>query len=192
MQITLSKIIWGIRALGYKLFVFRSFGVPSYMGSPCFVLGGRNIDIGSRVRIFPGLRMEAYSAEGICLCDNVYLGQNVHITADGSKLYIGEGTAILNNVCITNIDHEYEQFGKPVLEQGRILRRTQIGKNCFIGHNAVIQAGVELGNNCVVGAGTVVKRGLYCDGSVIVGVPGKIVKQYNQLTKSWDMVKVNN
>ena len=58
-----------------------------------------------------------------------------------------------------------------------MLSETIIGENCFIGSGAIIQAGTVLGDHCVVRANSVV-RGTFQFGSVIVGVPGKIVKKY--------------
>ena len=47
-------------------------------------------------------------------------------------------------------------------------RPVKIGKNCFIGCNALILKGTELGDGCVVGAGAVVS-GKFEDNCVIVG-----------------------
>lgn len=64
---------------------------------------------------------------------------------------------------------------------------TKIGEGCFIGFGAVIQAGTILGRHSVVGANSVVK-GEFPDYSVIVGVPAKVVKSYNIMTKKWERV----
>lgn len=185
MKVTLDKIMWTIRALMYKPF-FKKLGLPSYIGKPNYLEGISRISLGSKVRIFSGARMETLSKGTITIEDNVYIGGNVHITSEGSELRIGEGSAIMSNVCITNIDHNYENIGVPVLEQGLTLRETRIGRNCFIGHNAVIQAGVELEDNCVVGACAVVMRGGYSAGCVLVGVPAKVVKKQNYRINKWE------
>ena len=52
----------------------------------------------------------------------------------------------------------------------------KIGKNCFIGCNAIILKGTELGDGCVVGAGAVVS-GKFEAGSVIVGNPGRVIRK---------------
>lgn len=187
MKVTFDKIIWAVRALVYKPF-FKKLGLPSYIGQPNYLEGICRISLGSRVRVFPGIRMEALRNGAITIEDNVYMGVNVHMTSEGSELRIGAGTAIMSNVCITNIDHNYESVGVPVLEQGYTLRETRIGKNCFIGHNAVIQAGVILGDNCVVGACAVVMRGKYDSCSVICGVPAKILKKFDANENTWRRV----
>lgn len=54
------------------------------------------------------------------------------------------------NVCIYDHDHNYKGTG---YLSGEIF----IGKNVWIGANAVILRGTRLGDGCVVGADTVVK-----------------------------------
>lgn len=179
-----AKIVWGIRALLYKPF-FRHLGIPSYMGKPCFIEGCKNIDIGKKVRIFPGIRLEAIKDGRIKIGDNTAIEQSVHITSRGGVLRIGKDVTILANTFVTNLDHEYADISKSILEQGVIVRETAIGDGCFIGYGAAIQAGTILGKHCVVGASAVV-RGEYPDYCVLVGNPARVIKKYNIETKSWE------
>lgn len=176
------KLFWIFRALLYKPF-FRKFGFPSYLGKPIFIGGFKNISIGSNVRIFPGARIECVGDGVIVISDNVAIAQNIHITSAG-HLTIGKDTTILQNVMITNIDHDYTEIGVHVLKQKCLLKETSIGENCFIGFGAVIQAGTKLGNQCIVGANSVV-RGQFKDYSVIVGVPARVVKRFDIKSKLW-------
>lgn len=180
------KIIWTIRAIFYK-FAFSKIELPSYIGKPCFIEGSKNIEIGKRVRIFPGIRMEAIKDGRIIIGDNTAIEQNVHITSISDSLIIGENSTILANSFITNLDHEYTDINKSVLDQGVIPKKTVIGEGCFIGYAAAIQAGTILGKHCVVGAHSVV-RGEYSDYSVIVGNPARVIKKYNVETNNWERV----
>jgi len=99
-------------------------------------------------------------------------------------LLIGANTTISGNVFVTNMDHDYTEIGKHILEQKHIVKETVIGENCFIGYGAVIQAGTKLGRHCVVGSNAVV-RGEYPDYSIIVGVPAKIVKIFDFAQNEW-------
>lgn len=179
MKFHVLKFLWGIRALIYKPFS-ESLKLPSYIGKPIFISGLKRICIGRRVRIFPHVRLETLGTGSISIEDNVYIGQNCHITAGGSKLTIGTGTSIMANVCVTNIDHLYFEIDKPILEQPYKTRETIIGKNCFIGHGAVIQAGAKLGDHVIIGANSVVMRGSYPDNCVLVGAPAIIKKKYKK------------
>ena len=125
----LLKLGWVIRALVYGL-LMRSFRFPGYIGRPFFLLGLRRMSMGRRVRIFPGLRAECHGQGELVIEDDVALGQCVHITC-GERLVIGQGTVIAGFVSITDIDHDYQEVGVPVMSQGHTTRETRIGKNCF-------------------------------------------------------------
>jgi acetyltransferase-like isoleucine patch superfamily enzyme len=177
------KIFWILRGLVYKPF-FGKYGLPSYVGKPVFIGNFKRIFIGKRVRIFPGARIEVIGDDAsIVFEENISIGQNLHITS-ASQLVIGKNTTILESVMITNIDHDYQEIDKHILEQKHIITETKIGENCFIGYGAVIQAGTILGKQCIVGANAVV-RGHFPDYCVIVGVPAKIVKRYDALSGIW-------
>ncbi|WP_419870118.1 DapH/DapD/GlmU-related protein [Chryseobacterium sp. CT-SW4] len=182
----IRKFFWILRALLYKPF-FGKFGMISYIGKPLFIKGSKNIFIGKNVRIYPHLRIETHEKGKIIIEDNVAIGQNVHITS-ASNLYIGENSTILANTFITNIDHEYEEIGKHILNQPIIIKETKIGENCFIGIGVAIQAGTILGKQCIVGSNSVV-RGIFPDYCVIVGSPAKIVKTYNFEKQKWEKIE---
>jgi acetyltransferase-like isoleucine patch superfamily enzyme len=175
-----------MRGIVYKT-IFGRFGNLSYIGKPVSIVGANNIFIEDKVRIYPGIRMEAANGGSIRIHENCSIAQNVHITADREELSIGSGTTIGGNSFITNLDHEYKEIGVPILNQKRNVKTTQIGKNCFIGMGACIQAGTILGKQCVVGANAVV-RGTYPDYCVIVGIPARVIKKYNPETDKWEKV----
>jgi len=180
------KALWILRGLFYKLF-FKKFGTPSYIGPPTIIHGAKKISVGKNVRIYPNVRLEVHGrSSSLTIEDNVAIGQNVHITT-GSNLTIGKSSTILANVFITDIDHNYIEIGKHILDQELIIRQTRIGENCFIGIGAAIQAGTILGKQCVVGANSVV-RGVFPDYCVIAGVPAKILKKYNFETQDWEKI----
>ncbi|MDD3773211.1 MAG: DapH/DapD/GlmU-related protein [Weeksellaceae bacterium] len=180
------KLFWAIRVLIYTPF-FGKFGWPSYMGKPLYLMGTRRIFIGKKVRIFPNLRMETHQNGSIHIGDDVVISQNVHITS-AEKLEIGSKTLILANSFITNIDHDYQEIGKAVVNQNYLVKKTKIGENCFIGMGTAIMAGTILGKQCIVGANSVV-RGEFPDYCVIVGSPAKIIKKYNESTQKWEKIE---
>lgn len=178
----LQKLVWAARALAWAP-LFGKLSMPSYLGPPLFLVRTRNIFVGRRVRIFPGLRAETHHGGKIFIGDNVSIGQHFHITAMGD-LKIGAGTLIVGSVMVTDIDHDYSDITRPVHEQKFIYSRTEIGPNCFLGTGARIQAGTILGEGCIVGANSVV-RGEYPAHSVIVGAPARIVKRYDFKNAAW-------
>ncbi len=187
MKVTsIHKLPWALRGLLCKL-QFGKFGNVSYIGKPISLEGKKNIFIGNRVRIYPGVRMEAANGGSIVIEDNTSIAQNFHITSDNEPLIIGKNTTISGNVFITNLDHDYRDITKHIMDQDRLVKTTRIGENCFIGYGSAIQAGTVLGKHCVVGTNAVV-RGTFPDYSVIVGVPAHIVKRYDPQTKEWEKI----
>ncbi len=183
----MHKFFWTMRAVLY-CFVMGEVGLPSYIGKPCFMTNRRKIKLGKMVRIYPGIRAEVGSHDSFLeIQDYTSIGQNFHVVSFGSTLMIGKNVTISGNVLITNCDHEYQQIGKHVLEQGLTTKKTSIGDYCFIGYGAVIQAGTILGKHCVVGANAVV-RGKFGNYEVIVGNPAKVIKRYDFESKQWKRV----
>ena len=63
-----------------------------------------------------------------------------------------------------------------LLKHHKTIEPIRIGKNCWIGANAVILPGVQLGDNVIVGAGAVVSKSFPND-VVIGGVPAKLISK---------------
>lgn len=179
----LYKYFWLFRTMFLRL-RFKRIGLLSYVAKPVFIYGAKGVTIGNKVRIFPGLRIETHHGGTIVFEDNISIGQNFHVISSGELLTIGGDTTISGNVFITNMDHDYTEIGVHILRQKYITKTTSVGKNCFIGYGAVLQAGTVLGDQCIVGANSVV-RGQFPAYCVIAGAPAKIVKQYNPETKTW-------
>lgn len=172
----------------YKM-LFKSMGLKSVIKNP-LLLTPEFITVGNNIFIWDDARIEGVSSYAyknfnphIVLEDGVTIQQRCHITA-ADTLVICKNTTILFDVLITNIDHEYKDINLPVGNQPLIVKKTEIGENCFIGSGAKIQAGTILGKHCVVGANAVV-RGKFPNYCVIVGVPARIIKRYDEKTAIW-------
>lgn len=111
----------------------------------------------------------------------INIGNNVGIS--GATIYarksisIGDNTLIGGNVKILDNDfHPIEIEARNADIKEKIgTKPVVVGKNCFIGCNAIILKGTVLGDGCVVGAGAVVS-GRFEDNSVIAGNPARIVR----------------
>ncbi|WP_431610996.1 acyltransferase [Chryseobacterium sp. 'Rf worker isolate 10'] len=89
---------------------------------------------------------------------------------DDTTLEIGEGTIWSYGVGIHTANHDF--LDRDIYNKKSI----KIGKNCWIGHGAVITAGVELGDNVTVGANSVVTKS-FPSNVVIGGMPAKIIRE---------------
>lgn len=113
---------------------------------------------------------------------HIDIGNNVGIS--GATIYarkgitIGDNTLIGGNVKILDNDFHPIDVEARLADDKRAIatREIVIGKNCFIGCNAIILKGTVLGDNCVVGAGAVV-AGKYQDNCVIAGNPARVIKK---------------
>ena len=122
----------------------------------------------------------------------IRIGNNVGMS--GVTIYarkgieIGENTAIGGNTKILDNDFhpiEAETRNKLLMDKKGgesdlvTAKPIKIGRNCFIGCNAIILKGTELGDGCVVGAGAVVS-GKFEANSVIAGNPARFIKKVGE------------
>jgi acetyltransferase-like isoleucine patch superfamily enzyme len=80
-------------------------------------------------------------------------------------IHIGEGTAINFGACILTHD----------TPRG-VHADTWIGKDCNIGANSLIMAGIRVGDNCVVAAASVVMKDVPSN-SLVAGNPARIMEK---------------
>jgi len=89
--------------------------------------------------------------------DDVFINSYCSINIQ-TQLTIGTGTLIGEGVRIYDHDHNFRDSNKPVSKSGFICTQIKIGKNVWIGSNAIILRGVQIGDGAVVAAGAIVTR----------------------------------
>jgi Acetyltransferase (isoleucine patch superfamily) len=178
-----------ITKLWYKQ-LFGNIGDHCSIFKPLRLVNPQNIFIGDRVRIYKDSRLETVERWGnekfkpmITIGDRTTVEQRLHLTS-AIKVEIGHDVVILADVMITDINHEYSEISRNVLQQPLNVKETIIGNYCFIGMGARVMAGAKLGNNCIVGANSVV-IGKFPDYVVIAGSPAKIIKRYDFEKGMW-------
>lgn len=98
------------------------------------------------------------------------------------KIIVGEGTYIGPNVGIITVNHDIENLNLYQQSKDVIL-----GKNCWIGMNAILLPGVILGEHTIVGAGAVVTKPFPKGHLVIAGNPARVIKNLPDF-KSIDLI----
>ena len=166
---------------------FRAFGHGSAIVFPrgvifgeAFIEIGENTLIGSHVTMsagLPGEDVKAPNGWSLKFGSNSNIGRFSYFVSRVG-IEIGDDVTMAPNVYVTDHNHRYDNPDLPIKQQWMSEAPVTIGSGSWIGVNAVILPGANLGRNCVVAAGTVVAKGDYPDHSVIAGVPGKIVRRY--------------
>ncbi len=105
-------------------------------------------------------------------CVNIWYG--AVLRGDSGAICIGSGTNIQDNCVI----HETTTIGKNcTVGHGAIVHGCTVGDGSLIGMGAVVLTGAVLEDHCLVGAGAVVTgKTVAPRGSVLLGSPAKIVK----------------
>ena len=107
---------------------------------------------------------------------NLVIGKNVFINSgckvqDQGGIEIGDGTLIGHNVVLATLNHALA----PERRGDLIPRPIRIGKNVWIGSNAVILPGVTIGDGAVIAAGAAVTKDVP-ENSVVGGVPARVLR----------------
>jgi acetyltransferase-like isoleucine patch superfamily enzyme len=106
---------------------------------------------------------------------NGVFNMNIHPTA---RISLKTKLDFTNPNGVNIGEYSYLAFGSVVLTHDmcrNISKPVVIGKNCFIGANAILMPGVTLGDSVIVGAGSVVTRS-FGDNIIISGNPANIIK----------------
>lgn len=106
---------------------------------------------------------------------NIRLGQGSHIGAhcalwageNSGKIIAGDNLLLGPNVMITAASYRFNA-GSPVTKQPMKEATVFIGRDVWIGTNAVILAGARIGDGAIIGAGSVI-RGSVASNAVIAG-----------------------
>lgn len=125
--------------------------------------------------------MEAvYIAPNATVVGDVVLEKNVSIwygavlRGDCGRITVGQGTNIQDNAVV----HDETTIGKNcTLGHGAIVHGCTIGDDCLIGMGAIVLDGAVLEDGCLVGAGALVTGKTHAPaGSVLLGSPARAVK----------------
>lgn len=148
------------------------------------VVLGRCVHINKYGWIVTDKKVQGENEPKIIIKDYSAIGMNVTISA-AKKIVIEEHVLLARNVYISDHGHEFSNIETPIMYQGiRKIAEVRIGAGTWLGQNSVILPGANIGRNCVIGANSVVNTEIP-DFSIAVGAPAKIVSQYSKSKKDW-------
>lgn len=116
--------------------------------------------------------------------------KGVDISYD-AKLSLKSNIDFTNPKGIHIDDGSYVAFGATILSHDfcrAVHLDTYIGKNCFIGANAMVLPGVRIGDGAVVAAGAVVTKDVP-GATIVAGNPAAVIRRGIQTTKYGQLIK---
>lgn len=164
----------------------------SRISSSAWLKGTANIRLGSKCKIHADASVDASRSQGVVFGSQVTLNRFAYVQggAGGVRLGdrveinnfsivngtggvdIGDDTLIGPGVRIISYQHHYAA-GQTIRSQPTEGKPIRIGRDCWIGANAVILAGVNIGDGAIIGAGAVVTRDIPAS-AIAVGVPASV------------------
>jgi carbonic anhydrase/acetyltransferase-like protein (isoleucine patch superfamily) len=139
----------------------RVSGVPLFVAGNATVIG--EVTVGKQVGIWFG----------------------AVIRADKDRVVIGDRSNIQDN-CVVHTSKGFPVvIGNDVsVGHGAILHGCTIGNQVLVGMGAIIINGARVGEGSIIGAGAVITEGKDIPpNSVVIGVPGKIVRQTDNVQR---------
>lgn len=158
---------------------------------PLKIRGAEYIHCGRNFKLRKGFRIEciaSFAGEKLSpeleIGDNVIIGYNFTALVT-EKISIGDNALFAGNVLMTTENHGIDPESElPYSSQPLISKGITIGKNVWIGQNAVILPGVEIGDNSIIAAGSIVTKSVppCC---IAAGNPARVIKQYDFERHEW-------
>lgn len=112
-----------------------------------------------------------------------YIYANFNLTmVDDTDIYVGDKVMFGPNVTVATAGHPIEPHLRDLQMQYNIP--VHIGRNVWIGANAVILPGVTIGENSVIGAGSVVTKDIPAN-VVAVGNPCRVLRPIGEKDREY-------
>jgi acetyltransferase-like isoleucine patch superfamily enzyme len=118
--------------------------------------------------------------------DRVVINSFTHIGAM-RRVVLGNDVGIASGVCIEDHHYIYDEAtdDRPLKKQGFRVADVVIEDGCMIGEHAVILPGVRIGRNSWIGANAVVTQDVPAY-SIAAGIPAKVIRRLDPSTGRWE------
>ena len=165
---------WKLARRGLRLDRSCYIGPGVSLGPDHTIAMQGRVEVADSCELNQGVELNPFGGS-IRIAPRVWLGPYVVIYGHGG-VEIGEQTLVSMHCTILSSNHGVPPLGKLIRETADELLPTKIGRDVWIGANAVILGGVTIGEGAVVAAGAVVNRDVE-PGAVVAGVPARKIRK---------------
>jgi acetyltransferase-like isoleucine patch superfamily enzyme len=175
-------------------FVLRQRLAGNRVSLSSYIKGHDRIILGRGCKIHADASVDASRSPGVRFGDKVTLNRYAYVQGGNGGVRLGDRVEI-NNFCIVNgtggvdigdctvigpgariISYQHRHArGATIQSQPVDARPIRIGRDVWLGANAIILAGVTIGDGAVVAAGAVVRNDVPAY-AVVAGVPATVKK----------------
>jgi acetyltransferase-like isoleucine patch superfamily enzyme len=168
-----SRLPWNRARLHVELARRQAFARGPMHGNALTMLREGRLEIGPHAYFEPGVWITSDTGR-IAIGGGCLLNLNVMVAAV-ERVEIGDHCMLANGCLVTDGDHRFDDFDKPVPWQGFTTKGPVIiGDNVWFGANVVVTSGVTIGRRSVIGANSVVTTDIPAF-SIAAGAPAKVL-----------------
>lgn len=137
---------------------------------------GAQVELGEDVTVRSFVSLEVSHGATLKLGNRVFFNDHCTIRC-GQHIEVGKDTMFGDGVRIFDHNHQYSNYHveKIAFDFAPVI----IGKNCWIGTNAVILKGVTIGDNVIIGAGAVIYKDIPSN-SIVISKEDLVIKDRPQ------------
>ncbi len=170
---------WRRAAIDWELARRRAFARWPLHGDVLEALRQGRLEIGEQVLLEPDVWITAPAPARVRIGAGTFLNLGVMVAAL-ELVEIGEHCMLANGCLVTDANHRFDDFERPVPWQGFTSKGpTRIGDNVWCGAHVVVTSGVTIGERCVIGANSVVTDDIPAF-SVAAGAPARVLRSVRE------------
>ena len=178
----------------HLLFILRQRRAGNRVSFSAYIKAHENISLGTGCKIHADASVDASRSAGVSLGDKVTLNRFAYVQGGNGGVRLGNRVEI-NNFSIINgtggvdigddtlvgpgvriISYQHRHaLAATIRSQAVDALPIRIGRDCWLGANCVILAGVSIGDGAVVAAGAVVREDVPAQ-AIVAGVPATVKK----------------